>query len=170
MHWEDVCLPKDHGGLGIRPTKDVNLAMLSNLGWRLFNCKDHLWSQVVRTKYCRGLQEWPAELRRRSGSSYVWGGIVQAYNLVVTKGIGWNVCDGKSARFWIDVWLLDEALANQAQGVVTEVEGAAKVSEFWSLKTGWKWSIIGDKMLSSSLLRLAATTLVPNGIQGDVVR
>lgn len=33
MNWAKVCLPKDKGGLGIRPVKEFNDACLMKLGW-----------------------------------------------------------------------------------------------------------------------------------------
>jgi hypothetical protein len=33
--WSSLCLPKDQSGLGFRPMKDVNLSLISKLGWKL---------------------------------------------------------------------------------------------------------------------------------------
>jgi hypothetical protein len=33
--WDSFCLPKDLGGLGLRKMREVNLALISKLGWKL---------------------------------------------------------------------------------------------------------------------------------------
>jgi len=41
--WNSMCLPKDQGGLGFRLMKDVNLSMISKLGWKLLSNHNSLW-------------------------------------------------------------------------------------------------------------------------------
>lgn len=40
LSWKMVCRPKKNGGLGIRSAKDMNLVLVSKVGWRLLN-DDH---------------------------------------------------------------------------------------------------------------------------------
>lgn len=58
----------------------------------------------------------------------------------------------------------------QAQGIVTEAECDMKVREYWSSDSGWNWATLGNKLSSSCLMRLAASTLVVNGGRVDRVR
>lgn len=41
--WEDVCFPKDEGGLGIRKLKVWNQALMTNHIQNLCSKKDSLW-------------------------------------------------------------------------------------------------------------------------------
>jgi len=41
--WNSMCLPKDQGGLGFRLIKDVNLSLISKLGWKLLSNHNSLW-------------------------------------------------------------------------------------------------------------------------------
>ena len=37
MKWDNVCLPKDYGGLGILNTKILNESLLLKWVWRIYN-------------------------------------------------------------------------------------------------------------------------------------
>lgn len=39
------------GGLGIKRSQDVNIAMLANLGWKLLNDLEIFWVKVASNKY-----------------------------------------------------------------------------------------------------------------------
>lgn len=47
--WKDVCLPKQEGGLGLRPLKEVNIVLCLKLIWRLSSHRSSLW---VRWIHC----------------------------------------------------------------------------------------------------------------------
>ena len=50
VKWGDVCLPKQQGGLGIRPLCEMNDALKSKWLWR-FAKDDALWRKVIASKY-----------------------------------------------------------------------------------------------------------------------
>lgn len=41
--WSSVCIPRKLGGLGFRLMKNMNLALLAKLGWKLLSNSNHLW-------------------------------------------------------------------------------------------------------------------------------
>jgi hypothetical protein len=41
--WNSICTLKALGGLGMRSMKDVNLALITKLGWKLLTGSDSLW-------------------------------------------------------------------------------------------------------------------------------
>lgn len=51
--WERVCLPKEQGGLNVRDTRKVNLALLAKLGWQILSNKNSLWIEAVKKKYLK---------------------------------------------------------------------------------------------------------------------
>ena len=51
MSWENVTTPKDAGGLGLRTTHHMNVAILMNQAWRLQQNPNMLWAQVLKAKY-----------------------------------------------------------------------------------------------------------------------
>lgn len=40
--WNDICLPKNLGGLGLRKMFKTNIALIAKLGWRIFKSPDCL--------------------------------------------------------------------------------------------------------------------------------
>jgi hypothetical protein len=40
--WGSLCIPKSLGGLGFRKMRDVNLALVSKLGWKLHTRSDSM--------------------------------------------------------------------------------------------------------------------------------
>ena len=50
VSWGKICKPKSEGGLGIRLAKEMNIALLAKLGWRLLNTQDGLWVKIMRKK------------------------------------------------------------------------------------------------------------------------
>jgi hypothetical protein len=41
--WDSLCMPKELGGLGLRKMKEVNLALITKLGWKLLTKFDSMW-------------------------------------------------------------------------------------------------------------------------------
>ena len=52
--WENVCLPVEMGGLGIRSVVSFNQALLGKWLWRYRHEDTHLWQRVISTKYGEG--------------------------------------------------------------------------------------------------------------------
>jgi len=51
VNWGEVCRPKHHGGLGIRPLRQMNEALKIKWLWRFAKEEDALWRNVVVAKY-----------------------------------------------------------------------------------------------------------------------
>lgn len=52
--WDNNCVPKQVGGLGIRRAKDINVSYITKLGWKMCMETSWLWVKLVRLKYLRG--------------------------------------------------------------------------------------------------------------------
>lgn len=51
--WQDLCLPKQFGGLGFRRIREFNLAMLGKQAWRLIQHPDSMVSKIFKAKYLK---------------------------------------------------------------------------------------------------------------------
>ena len=71
--WNSICTPKALGGLGIRRMKDVNLALISKLGWKLLTGSDSLWASQLTGKYLQ--TDSFLSPSSHSVTSWLWKGI-----------------------------------------------------------------------------------------------
>lgn len=87
LAWKRVCVSREEGGLGIRPTREMNKALLSKVGWRLIHEKVSLWAKILRTKYKVGDihdQSWAVV---KSSWSSTWRSICVGLRKVIFSGI-----------------------------------------------------------------------------------
>ncbi|XP_060972343.1 uncharacterized protein LOC115710535 [Cannabis sativa] len=52
--WEKICLPKNHGGIGVRESQKWNVAMMARYIWALSTKQDSLWIRWVDAVYMKG--------------------------------------------------------------------------------------------------------------------
>ena len=70
IKWDQVCLPKEKGGLGIKDIDTFNLALLGKWKWNLMQEKGEIWTRVLESKY-GGWRSFH-EPRRAAQQSVVW--------------------------------------------------------------------------------------------------
>ncbi|KAL4371657.1 hypothetical protein AHAS_Ahas06G0187700 [Arachis hypogaea] len=81
-------------------------AFFMKVVWRLFNEQDSLWTYVLYSKYGRSLN-LIYEMRSASTDSQFWKSVVKITE-EVRKNISFSVGDGRTIRFWKDVWIRGE--------------------------------------------------------------
>ena len=75
VKWEEVCLPKAEGGLGIKDIAKFNEALLGKWIWALASDQQQLWARIINSKYGgwkefqlgrekRGFSNWWKDLRK----------------------------------------------------------------------------------------------------------
>nr|XP_016436744.1 PREDICTED: uncharacterized protein LOC107762858 [Nicotiana tabacum] len=72
--WQNLCLPKEEGGLGFRSLNDVSRELFAKLWWG-FRTTKSLWSNFMWNKYCK--KELPTMVHFRGGS-HVWRQMLNA--------------------------------------------------------------------------------------------
>jgi hypothetical protein len=81
--WDSLCMPKALGGLGLRKMKEVNLALISKLGWKLLTNFDSMWVAQLHCKYLHSSSFLsPPSF---SSSSWLWKGILKSIS-IISKG------------------------------------------------------------------------------------
>ncbi|KAK1584321.1 hypothetical protein Q3G72_031946 [Acer saccharum] len=104
VKWENVCLPRRNGGLGIKKTKSMNQALLAKIGWRILRNDDGIWCRLLQHKYLNNKTILDPELAKGIVCSSIWKGIAFGAKLIV-KGVKWRIGDGSQVRFWLDDWV-----------------------------------------------------------------
>lgn len=88
--WDDICLPKELGGLGVRKMFEVNKALIAKLGWKLIFETDSLSVRTIRLKYK------VRDPMVASGGGGVWGGELfldlEGYSKNITTGFERFMC------------------------------------------------------------------------------
>lgn len=80
ISWDQLCRPKEGGGVGIKKLKVMNDAFLSKLLWKLETEPDNLWVQVLLGKYGRG-HIATAPLIAKPSDSKLWKELVQLWDM-----------------------------------------------------------------------------------------
>ena len=88
VDWASVCKPKLEGGLGIRPLREMNRALLGKWLWRLGNESEGLWRDILLAKYGGSRDGWDFH-HASYRSSNIWKGITSVQeDLKETLSIG----------------------------------------------------------------------------------
>ena len=45
--WDEVCIPKSKGGLGLKKNDEVNGTTIAKLGWRILTDNDSIWTKII---------------------------------------------------------------------------------------------------------------------------
>nr|XP_018624288.1 uncharacterized mitochondrial protein AtMg00310-like [Nicotiana tomentosiformis] len=96
--WENLCPPKEEGGIGFRSLFDVSKALFAKLWWR-FRTTKSLWSNFIWNKYCKKDQPTLVQFR---GGSHVWRKMIEARKEVEHE-ILW-VINRSTTSVWHENW------------------------------------------------------------------
>ncbi|XP_018463807.1 uncharacterized protein LOC108834986 [Raphanus sativus] len=102
--WDEICTPKDLGGLGFRDFHDFNLALLAKQLWQLIHYSDYLLARVLKGRYYNNSS--PFDDRRTYSPSYGWRSIMAAKPLLIS-GMRRTIGTGRDTRVWSDPWVPD---------------------------------------------------------------
>lgn len=100
--WEDVCLPKLEGGLGIRNIRDCNKASMLKSIWILFSDKESMWCRWIHSIFLTRKNFWVSS--QPATCSWAWKKILQLRKHFKTL-FRWKIGNGLSVSLWHDYWL-----------------------------------------------------------------
>jgi hypothetical protein len=100
--WNSIYTPKVLGGLGVRKMKEVNLALISKLGWKLLTGLDSPWVFQLSGKYLQtGSFLSPSSL---SSSSWLWKGILKS-KPIISLGACHMIHSSFAHSIWNSSWI-----------------------------------------------------------------
>jgi hypothetical protein len=90
ISWKQVCMGKEYGGLGVRQTREFNIALLGKWCWRLLVDRGGMWYRVLAARY----GEEAGRLTVGGRSSSVWWREVSRIHDDVSAvgGMVWGEC------------------------------------------------------------------------------
>jgi hypothetical protein len=146
VKWDDICKPKEEGGLGVRDLRLVNISLLTKWRWKLLCVENDVWKDVVVAKYGSGSRgNFQPGLGVASTSASRWW--VDICNL--DKDANWfvsaiekKVGSGLDTKFWLDIWVGEQSLRDRFPrifGISNQQEGSIASLGGWA-DGGWVWN------------------------------
>ena len=102
--WDDLCYPKEEGGLGLKRLKPWNRAATLKHIWNLHRRRHTIWVNWAHTHLLKGRSLWHIDIP--SNPTWAWRKILQSREWCrgdFTVQIG----DGNHTSLWHDYWLPD---------------------------------------------------------------
>nr|GEU89286.1 hypothetical protein [Tanacetum cinerariifolium] len=99
--WDDICLPKEEGGLGLRSLDVFNIALVTTYIWNIVSNKESLWLRWIHTYKlrCRSFGDIPF----KDGMSWGWLKLLQLWDIV--RPFFWvKLGNGTNTSIWFDNW------------------------------------------------------------------
>ncbi|GAA0153470.1 hypothetical protein LIER_37684 [Lithospermum erythrorhizon] len=127
VKWDDVCAPKEEGGLGLKNTKVWNKALLSRTLWNIHANAETLWVRWVHSYYLKGSSIW--DFVPKYGDSYLIKEIVKIRNELEVAFGGRDRAIAGLSRFVVGSKFLS--------GKVYDVLRVARVKKPW-MSCIWK--------------------------------
>jgi hypothetical protein len=149
MSWHSICTPKAIGGLGMRSMKDVNLALISKLGWKLLTGSESIWASQLTGKYVQaGSFLSPSS---HSAISWLWKGI-QKSKPILSLGACHRIHRSTTLSVWNSSWIpiLPFFSPNPLPMSKTSFPDL-KVSDLFTFNGSWNLSLFISLFTSTSV-------------------
>ncbi|CAL1413624.1 unnamed protein product [Linum trigynum] len=166
--WDQMVVPRSQGGADIRPTRLANQAMLAKGAWKLATNDQALWVRIMKGKYGQS-REGLDILKNTKGSSFAWRSFSHSTDLL-RKGCAYNIKNGKKAKFWTDVWLMQVPLNSVATQTIPEEFLQRRVAHYWHEDHGWKIDELADYLGAETLETIQAFHFDPMTREEDKLR
>ncbi|KAG7552757.1 Reverse transcriptase domain [Arabidopsis thaliana x Arabidopsis arenosa] len=101
VSWQQACLPKSEGGLGLRNFRIWNKTLNLRLIWLLFTNTSSLWVAWTRYHRLRNANFWNA--KPSDQHSWIWKALLDLRPLA-KRFLRCKVANGKTASYWYDHW------------------------------------------------------------------
>ena len=92
VRWEELCKPKEQGGMGIKDLSRFNDALLTKQTWQLLHDKSTLFYPIFKARFFPHCSIMKATCP--SSASYAWKSIIKGRD-IIKRGAIWRIGDGK---------------------------------------------------------------------------
>ncbi|GKV04570.1 hypothetical protein SLEP1_g16719 [Rubroshorea leprosula] len=134
--WDDVCVPRKEGGLGVKQLLHWNKAALGKLVWNICQHQESLWVKWAQVVLLRGEHFWKVKIP--TDCAWTWRQVLKLRPLL--KNIIWmQVGDGRQVSLFYDWWAGELRFCELISKDEIAVWGHdLTVSEWWD---GLDWTI-----------------------------
>ena len=102
VSWQDICLPKNEGGLGIRSLKEINKVHNLKLIWRISSLRSSMWVKWIHCYLIRKGSFWSVSVNTNLGS-WMWKKLLRMRD-TARHYLRVEVKNGKHTSFWYERW------------------------------------------------------------------
>lgn len=128
-NWQSLAQKKEFGGWGIPHLSCLNMSLLSAWINRYHLSDNVIWRKIVDYKY--NTKKPNLFCCPKIGASLFWKGVLWA-SKAAKLGTRWKIGDGKTTRFWENLWFGNCSLAIQFWELYTIADQKnASVAELW---------------------------------------
>jgi hypothetical protein len=157
--WGSLCIPKSLGGLGFRKMRDVNLALVSKLGWKLRSKSDSMWVTKLSGKYLNsGSFLSPTPL---SSASWLWKGILH-FRSIISQGACHKVHPQSSLPIWTSLWIPSLPSFSPSPALNSSSLSNLVVSDLITPAASWNLPLLTSLFDSSSVCEIQKTQIHPS--------
>ncbi|GJW86864.1 putative RNA-directed DNA polymerase [Tanacetum coccineum] len=99
--WEDICLPKREGGLGLRSFDTFNMALMTTHIWNIVSNKESIWVRWIHTYKLKHRSFWDLPVTNNAS----WGWLKLLQMRVLVRPFFWvTIGNGMSVSVLHDLW------------------------------------------------------------------
>lgn len=107
LNWENICLPKNWGGLGLNSIRNKNLVILAKWIWRAYSERNSYWNQIMLQRYGAHVHYDLSRVEKNLCSPVMKKIVELLSDPVIDKflrreNFKWKVKSGDSVYFWED--------------------------------------------------------------------
>lgn len=138
--WKDVCKPKNQGGLGLKPLRLMNEALMTKHLWNVISKKDSLWVKWVYLYRIKDRNIW-FNVSSEHGA-WSWNQILELRDKI-RAFVVYKLGNGRSCSMWFDKWHTNGPLCKLITHSFLSERGIDvndKVAD-WIDANGWKWPL-----------------------------
>ncbi|KAF7844993.1 ribonuclease H [Senna tora] len=164
VSWDQVCIPKTLGGLGINSLNHMNKAFIYKLAWNLLNNKKELWVEIIKNKYNFDSQS-RNNLTCKMTDSRLWKEIVKLWPEFY-KMVSWNIGNGSNINFWEDKWIVNcQSLKSQLGDNNGSNNGREMLNNYVDEIGQWKLQELEEKV-PVEIIRKIVSIKPPDQLMG----
>jgi hypothetical protein len=165
--WDDICQPKENGGLGIRDLYIVNKTLIIHSAWNVATDKNLFLTVILKAKYYHDKSFWTAT--NEGPKSIFWSSILQVKKQLCSNSI-YQIQAGNSSIWsapWCPIW---ESIHDHLLLLVTTNPLLAKVFDLWIPGTNsWNIDLLSNTFSAQANQIITTIQPIPTD-QPDILR
>lgn len=108
---------------------------------------------IIRHKYLR--KDDFLSVPSKSTASFTWRSILKGRD-VLLRGLGINISNGQTTRFWMDNWMQESPLINHATRAISDAEAELFVAWYCDEFGGWNWEALSKVLPLEIVFKISA--------------